>query len=176
MEALPPSGEKSDLPHEPLLHDEWLMRRFLNFKSHFKSKLSPPLQEGAFHPGKNDNDGLSMSRRKSETFPNFLNEHQLKIACTHPDPKIREECGVCAFLVEFASGIGLQIDIAPEDHDLGHIMLPQIKYDLMFGENASEETRRPIRLLITKMVQEASKHLLIPPGKPNSADSTTPPV
>ena len=159
----PPAHDASTLPHEPIRHNELIMRRFFHSSKHYKPKSSPLIQEGAFHPRPADDTGISLSRRKSEEFPHFLDESALKAACAHPDPKIRENCGVCAFRRDDMSLIDLKIDTDPLPSDLGHVLLPQINYDDFFGPNSTIEQQEFIRLLIRKIIAIADKMMLIAP-------------
>lgn len=162
-----PQTSQSALPHEPLREGETIMRRFLHFGTHYKSKLDPPIREGAFHPRQGEK-GISLSRRISEWFPHFINEHQLKAACTHPDKTTKESCGVCAFCIDLAKSIGLTVELDPQPDDRGHVILPQINYEDFFGENASVEKQEEIRFLIRKIIEAAAKQILIVPGKAKS--------
>ena len=159
MTSSPPPPE---LPHEEIRPDELLMRRVLPRKKDFRATLTPPIQEGAFWPGPNDHDGLSLSRRRSEVFGHFLSEWQFKAACTHPDQNLRERCGVCAILAGAAQAIGLEVrpdPIIPDDP--GHVLLPQITYQ-EFQESA--EGRQRILVWIGQLIELASQRILIAPG------------
>ena len=155
------AAESSDDNVRP---DELLMRRLLLRKTIFRAASSPPIQEGAFQPGKNDRHGLSLSRRRTSLNAHFLDEWQFKKSCTHPDTKLRDSCGVCAFLTEAAREIGLRVQPDPTTDDPGHVILPQINY-LSF-EN-SDSDRAQIRIWINQLIEHASKLLLIPPGTAN---------
>lgn len=164
----PSDSPSPDPPHEELRPDELLMRRFFLSKKHYRPAFTPPIQEGAFHPGKNDKDGLSLSRRRTELFTTFFDEWQFKAACTHPDDNLREHCGVCAVLVEAAHHLGLEVrpdPILPDDP--GHVILPQITYTA-FSEG-TEELRGQIRIWISRLIELASDRILIAPGTPNRA-------
>ncbi len=164
--TLPPSLEPDELAsNEELRPDEYLMRRILPRKLHFRQAFTPPIQEAAFWPGPNDDEGLSLSRRRSEAFPHFLDEWQFKAACTHPDPNLRDRCGVCAILVEAAISIGLEVrtdPILPDDP--GHVTLPQINYREF---QDSIEGRQQIQIWIGMLIELASQRILIQPGTPN---------
>ena len=144
------------------------MRRILPRKTHFRQSFTPPIQEVAFWPGPNDLDGLSLSRRRSELFPYFLDEWQFKDACTHPDPNLRDRCGVCAFLAEAARAIGLEVQLDPIiPDDPGHVLLPQINFREFDGPL---ESRQQILTWIGQLIELASQRILILPGTAKSVN------
>lgn len=149
-------------PSREVLDDELLMRRLLPRKEHFRKRHSPPIQERAFWPGPRDLDGLSLSSRRTERDPGFLDEHQFQSACTHPDEKMRNGCGVVAILAETARAIGLEVKpdpILPEDP--GHVLLPQINIRDFDGPI---ESRRRILEWIGQLIDAASQRILIAPA------------
>jgi hypothetical protein len=141
------------------------MRRILKRKTDYRASFTPPIQEKAFWPGPGDNEGLSLSRKKSEAHPDFLDEWQFKAGCTIKDDNLRETCGVCAFFVEAARQMGLEVRPDPiVPGNPGHVILPQITYEKF--EN-SVEGRREILILVGKLIELASHRILIAPGTPN---------
>lgn len=157
----PASAEES---HDDVRPNELLMRRLLLKKTIFRAAFTPPIQEEAFRPRKSDENGLSLSRRRTLLNAHFLDEWQLKKSCTYPDAKLRDSCGVCAFLTEAAREIGLSVQPDPTTDDPGHVILPQINY-LSF-EN-SDSDRVQIRIWINQLIEHASRMLLIHPGTAN---------
>jgi len=153
---------KKDLPQGPFVAGEWIMRRIFHKKKHYNSSLSPTVRADAFFPRPAENTGISLSRRKSDTYPHFLDEHLFKSACGYNDPEYRAKCGVCAFQIEFAYSIELEVKPMPTEEDKGHVELPQITYDDFYQSN--EQRHQEIMSLILKIIAEASDNLLIQPG------------
>ena len=160
------------------------MRRLLLVKKNksYLASATPPVQEGAFHPRK-DEAALSLSRRRTSANPTFLTEWQFKVACRYGNQTIAATCGVCAFPAEFAMGLGIEIrpdPIHPDgpgevvlpgvNSDPGHAGLPGINWKDWHEETGTSGTRERIRLWISELVVESSQYILIEPGTPRSAN------
>lgn len=146
--------------------DELLMRRILYKNKQYDPRLMPPILAEAFHPRKSDHDGLSMSRRHSETCPNFLTAEQMKSACAVKSSRDRRECGVCALGVESVRAIGLTVVSSPTAVDPGHVHIEQINYEDFEGIDATDESFARIAVWIGQLVKLACENILIQPGPP----------
>ncbi|MCE9531003.1 MAG: hypothetical protein K8T89_07750 [Planctomycetes bacterium] len=136
------------------------MRRIRKRLGDYDVNRSPILQEGAFHPSKNDETGLSLNRRASDIHPGFLTPQSLIDACTVPS--IRDTCGVVELLTELVRQIGLNVVPKPSTTP-GHVEIPEINFPEFEGEKSTEETRGRIRVWIAQLI--GITKVLIPPGK-----------
>ena len=162
----------SDTPSDDPTHeshigdDELLMRRMLYKNKQYDPHSMPPILAGAFQPRRCDHDGLSLSRRRTEAHPDFLTAEQMKSACAVQSSRDRRECGVCAVIVESVREIGMTIVLSRTDNDPGHVHLDQIKYKDFEGAESTDESFDKIAIWISRLVQLASKNILIEPGPP----------
>ena len=136
-------------PSAPNVPIDWLMRRILS--GHFRPNRSLIFQEGAFIPGKNDDTGISLSRRKSDANPDFITPEQLKAACTHPVEANRLNCGVVQLPAGIITGAGLSINPDALAEDPGHCLIPEINFH--DWKDGGEQSRGQIRKWITKLVE-----------------------
>lgn len=165
MEDATDSEPSGGPPRGPALRgDELLMRRMLFKNKQYDPKFKPPILAGTFHPRKSDRDGLSMSRRHSETFPDFLTAEQMKAACAVQSSRDRAECGVCAVGVASVRAIGLTITSSPTGTDPGHAHLEQINYDDFEGTDATDESFARVVVWVQQLVLLGCEHILIVPG------------
>ncbi len=142
---------------------ELLMRGVLNQPKQYDSRRQVPLQEGAFLPRKVDNTGLSVSRRQSDTHPEFLTPEQLKTRCRAHRP---ETSGVIQVSGKQLEELGLRIQPDPVEAnaetgilaDPGHSLLP----DINFVDFATDIGRERIRVWAAQLVEIAQ--VAIAPG------------
>lgn len=148
---------------------EALMRRVLKRLAEYDRGKTPPLQAGAFLPTKRDNDGLSLNRRLSDQRRSFLTPEGLKNWHEVPD-NIRETCGVVAVLAEVARDIGLTVKPDPATTP-GHVLIEEINWDQFAGDQHTDASRERIIGWALQLAKRAD--VLIPPGKPPTAPSST---
>lgn len=148
------------------------MRRMLYKNKQYDPRVMPPILAATFEPRKTDGDGLSLSRRQSKAFPNFLTAEQMKAACGVRSERDRRECGVCAVVAGSVRGIGLTVVSSPTPTDPGHVHLEEIKYKDFEGVEMTDESFRRIALWVSKLVQLACENILIVPGPTPAAGNS----
>ena len=159
-------------PSDPVADGELLLRWLLATKKHYRANQTPPILEVAFQPRKQDDKGLSVSRRRSDANTEFPDEWEFKRRNRHPDPNLQVTCGVCAVLVRAARDLGLRVDPDPivdeatgEVRDPSHALIVDINFIDFEGEGTTQEKRERIRLWIAQLIDLAKDRILIPPGK-----------
>jgi hypothetical protein len=135
----------------------------LPFASHHKKKENPAIQEGAFQPGKNDLDGLSVSRCVTAIHTDFLDDESFRTNAPGLQIRVRNKRGVAKVLVSVALEIGLTVIEDPTDDDPGHAYIPEINYRDFEGDRRTEESYNKIRIWLTQLRQAAN--LTTPPKK-----------
>lgn len=110
---------------DPIADDELLYRRILakDTNSFDPTRDTRPSAK-AFHPNSRDVTGISLSRARSDTHPEFLTAEQFAVRGRNPAGYY-----VAVLRAGDLRAAGIRLEGKPEPGDLGHIELPDITYD-----------------------------------------------
>ena len=116
--------------------DEILLRRILDKDEQYKPE-SQSIFYGAFKPTSIDDEGISLTRAKSETHPEFLDDQEFGLQGRNPAGYY-----IAWFRLTDLVAENIVVQPSPEPSDPGHVHLPDLWYDNRRDTSAIELMRK----------------------------------